>query len=552
MRTTIHTLVLISAGLIILRCQPLAVCDVDEDCVLHGYVRCVQGQCFRQRERKEEALPEPLFADEASGGEPQYVLDAGYEPLVDEKLLPEAEFGPDERLQDATDKNMESVPKRFPPASWAMSLIQTVSGFEIHSSAADSKGFLYVVGTFSISASFGSIWKRTQSLNDFFVFKVSPQASDVLWVTTIHCPQGKQCSLAGSSVNAGGELVLTGTYEASVTANNQTRVSLGGIDVFVTKIGTNGSVQWLHSLGSQGDDLGLGVALDDQGNSYVCSYLGGKANLGGSVLSTSGIVLIKYDKGGKLQWFQSAFFDTAHGTLMMRKMKVGPKGTLFLLGAFQEKLVAGTFSHASKGERDIFVGRFALSAQASNRRWLWLRTISGEDTKKASDLIVSKGEEVWISGSFGGATYFDKFLRLVEDLTNPQYTTPFVWKLSKDGTFRWLFTPKGVGIGHVVGLTFFSQDRVAFVGNMSGKFHFGQNWIESNQEVGFLVVISSGQCQELHKLESTVPLTQGLSSVPESFTRVFLVGLFERTLSFGKEKLSAVGPKAAFVGRFSW
>jgi uncharacterized protein (TIGR03437 family) len=76
-------------------------------------------------------------------------------------------------------------------------------------------------------------------------------------------------------VDASGSAYITGVTAASdyITKDALQGASRGGLDVFVTKISSNGSGLFYSTyLGGSGDDAGNGIAVDGSGNAYVVGY----------------------------------------------------------------------------------------------------------------------------------------------------------------------------------------------------------------------------------------------------------------------------------------
>ena len=76
----------------------------------------------------------------------------------------------------------------------------------------------------------------------------------------------------GAAVYPSGDAVIVGYFRDTVdfdpTTGVDERTSNGHFDVFVTKLGADGSYQWTATFGSTSQDQGNAVALDDAGNIF--------------------------------------------------------------------------------------------------------------------------------------------------------------------------------------------------------------------------------------------------------------------------------------------
>jgi hypothetical protein len=102
-----------------------------------------------------------------------------------------------------------------------------------------------------------------------------------------------------AAADATGNVYVSGWTTAGLDGNTLA----GNQDAFIVKYDAAGVKQWTRQLGSAGNTVWLyGSATDAAGNVYVSGYSGG--GLGGNTNSTSGVdaFLAKYDSAGTLLW----------------------------------------------------------------------------------------------------------------------------------------------------------------------------------------------------------------------------------------------------------
>jgi hypothetical protein len=150
-------------------------------------------------------------------------------------------------------------------------------------------------------------------------------------------------AIAGNSADRGRDLAVDDAGNSYVTGffsdspdfdgdGQADATSAGDYDIFVAKYNNAGTLQWVSTAGgSAGRDRGVGIALDDAGNSYVTGYFNGSADFDGDgqpeVTAVGGatdddIFVAKYDDTGVLQWVRSAgsqFAPRAAATFCLRE-----------------------------------------------------------------------------------------------------------------------------------------------------------------------------------------------------------------------------------------
>ena len=85
-------------------------------------------------------------------------------------------------------------------------------------------------------------------------------------------------------IDSSGNIYLTGAYNnlADFDPNagilNLNPASAGANDIFVAKYDSSGGVVWAKSMGGISNDIGIGVAVDGNGNVYTNGYFSGTAD----------------------------------------------------------------------------------------------------------------------------------------------------------------------------------------------------------------------------------------------------------------------------------
>jgi len=113
-----------------------------------------------------------------------------------------------------------------------------------------------------------------------------------------------------------GHLYATGRFEGTVDfdsgAGIQNVIAIGGADIYLLKLSTDGDIFWIRSFGSTFAEWGQGVDVDSAGDVYVTGFYLDTVDFDASgetaYLTSAGgedIFVCKYDNLGELAWAKS-------------------------------------------------------------------------------------------------------------------------------------------------------------------------------------------------------------------------------------------------------
>jgi len=181
-----------------------------------------------------------------------------------------------------------------------------------NSIAVDGSGNVYTTGNFDFTADFdpgaGTSNLSTLGNNDIFVQKLDVNGN-LVWANRM----GGTMHDFGQSlaVDGAGNIFMTGNFSGTADLDPGAGVynltSLGGYDIFVSKIDSSGNLVWAKNMGGTGGDSGFSLALDGAGNVYATGDFTGTMDLdpGAGVYNLTGaggydIFVQKLDAGGNL------------------------------------------------------------------------------------------------------------------------------------------------------------------------------------------------------------------------------------------------------------
>lgn len=360
----------------------------------------------------------------------------------------------------------------------------------------DSLGFIYAAGYFGNNIDLGTNQLNLQYTNN--------NSSKEVWLakfdSTGYCywaiSGGRYYDdrILGMDVDPAGNIVATGTYwhgNSGFDFNGYIIGAGGGNGSadqgFVSKVNTNGVVQWGHVIRSnQGDDQGMDVAIDKMGNVYTCGFMVGNDLYGGqNLLATDNNTssyeqpywVIKQDAAGNFLWaktFGNLPYDSSYGKYVERDIAccVDEDDNIYITGGFDHTRVFGGVSLTSNGHYDGFLisydgsGGFRYAKNFGSRKKDWCNGICSDN----------KGS-IYLTGEHRDSLYYDNQFMA----KNYDGRDVFVLKINAaDGSPVW-----GARAGRDVGgergndIVADSNCNVYVAGDINNNAKFGDNIILS-------------------------------------------------------------------------
>ena len=244
--------------------------------------------------------------------------------------------------------------------------------------AVDPSDFVYITGQFVNSVDFdpgvGIDSHVSAGGYDIFLSKYSNDGT-YQWTKTVGGTNSD--ILRSAAIDSAGNVYLTGDYMDAVDFNPgidvETKTSLGGADVFISKYSSDGTSEWTRTFGGATLDWGIAVATDYYSNIYVTGLYTGtvdfdpgpKAELH-TDLGSADIYITKYDKFGQYKWTKTLEGSGNDGG---QAIFADDSGNLFVAGVFQNNAIdfdpsSGIDSHANNGDYDIFLTKYAFDSTA--------------------------------------------------------------------------------------------------------------------------------------------------------------------------------------------
>jgi len=293
-----------------------------------------------------------------------------------------------------------------------------------HSIAVDANGNNYVTGSFSGSSTFGTTTLTSSGDKDIFVAKIDHNGN---WLWAKQAGGISYDYGRGIAVDDNGNSYITGEFEESAIFGTTTLTSSGDYDIFVAKIDHNGNWLWAKQAWGIGEDVGFSIAVDAKGNSYITGVFIESANFGTTTLTSSGdydIFVAKLDINGNWLWAKQAGGTSDD---YGNGIAVDTNGNSYVTGYFSESATFGTTTLTSSGDIDIFVAKLDSSGN-----WLWANQAGGTNCDYGHGIAVDDNGNSYIIGNFLESANFG-----ITTLTSSGYYDIFVAKLDINGNWLW-------------------------------------------------------------------------------------------------------------------
>jgi len=235
--------------------------------------------------------------------------------------------------------------------------------------ALDGLGNIYIYGTFAGTATFGFNTINSNGWHNIFVAKLSP-AGSFLWAVAGGAIVQDYTYAHGLALDDAANIYISGTFSGTALFGTSTIISSGGGDIFAAKLDSGGNFLWAVKAGGVDWDYGNDIAVDNSSNAYLIGYFESTATFGSTVYTSYGendIFVTKLDSLGNFLWTVRAggpYINLGYSIC------VDDSANAYLTGGFYGTVDFGFNQVNSLGWADIFVakldsgGNFLWAVQA--------------------------------------------------------------------------------------------------------------------------------------------------------------------------------------------
>ena len=280
------------------------------------------------------------------------------------------------------------------------------------------------------------------------------------------------------AVDSSGNSYITGYFNGTVDFGGGDVTSAGDSDIFVLKLDSSGTFQWVKTFGSASSDYGRAIAVDSSGNSYITGRIREIVDFGGGDVTFAGgsdIFVLKLDSSGTFQWANSygdTSFDLGYG------IAVDSSGNSYITGNFFGTVDFGGGDVTSAGGSDIFVLKLNSSGT-----FQWVKTFGSASSDYGYGIAVDSSGNSYITGYYGNTIDFGG-----GNVTTNGNWDVFVLKLNSSGTFQWVNTYGGTALDYGYGIAVDSSGNSYATGAFFLTVDFGGGAVTSAGGADFYVL----------------------------------------------------------------
>lgn len=269
----------------------------------------------------------------------------------------------------------------------------------------------YVIGTFLDDVTLESQTLLSSGDTDIFVTKLDSNGN-VEWSQKF----GSTLSDTGNAIglDSADNLYVTGSFEDTVTFGNTTLTSNGESDAFVAKLDNSGNIVWAQNFGGTSLDSGANISVDEQDNIYVTGSFEDTVSFGDTTFSSSSendSFILKFDTDGNILSAEQLDYS-------LLDIAAGNEGNVYGTGGFEDTVTIGDTTLTSQGLLDSFVVNLDFEEIDVNPNPIITTDIDGT-TIEAIDLTGFATEQVTVDYTISREADFDNqvYFYAVDDIT---------------------------------------------------------------------------------------------------------------------------------------
>ncbi|HXC06986.1 MAG TPA: hypothetical protein VNZ86_19640, partial [Bacteroidia bacterium] len=324
----------------------------------------------------------------------------------------------------------------------------------------------------------------------------------------------------------------------------------GNENFFLVKYDYTGNALWARSAAGSITNMGMAVATDQQGNSYVSGYFRASTITFGTIvltnpnIGTAVMFIVKYDRNGNVIWATQEGGYTTNDNIC-NALAIDSHKNLYMTGRFHgTKIFFGVDTLFNKGGADIFIAKFDSLGNP-----LWARGAGGSQWDIGRSIAVDQTGNSYTTGDYISDTIrFGTTALTVHDFGTDQV---FTVKYDPNGNLIWAKTFGGNQANIGMGITT-DAGQVYVTGQFnSTDLTFGTTVLHLNGANNIFMVKYDANGNPLWaKGMGGTGTDWGQGIAADHKGRIHFSGSFQSsTVIFGPDTLTSAGGQSAFIAQ---
>lgn len=375
---------------------------------------------------------------------------------------------------------------------------------------------------------------------DFYVCKYS-STGNIEWI--VYGGGDAQDYVKDAALDSEGNIYLTGQFQGVLEFNVGGQVLSTGVqDIFLCKITSTGSLEWVRNYGNS-TARGMAVDVDDEGIYMAGAFFNDSIVVGDSTffcsppVGQSDVIVVKHDFNGNPLWAKHIFGENSQ---QVSALSVS-NGQIALAGVFLDELITSEQTIIGSESYQYYLCGMTTTQGLVN--WI-LPSTGGGLSAIVEDILHDQDNNIFLSGRFNTDTLsFEN----VQTVNNGAYDY-FILRASGEGDPEWVISSDGSGFEVISGMTLSGNELIVTGGFTQTSFSVGGfNLTNLGETDVFIAAYNAdngfGICGLSYHGEG---VEQGLS-VQTIGQNLYVEGLFTEVITLGENQITPIGNQDLFV-----
>lgn len=347
-----------------------------------------------------------------------------------------------------------------------------------------------------------------------------------------------------SVVDKDGNTYFIGSITSSYTFENDVTVqSKGGYDMMIAKIDAEGNLAWAKSFGSESDEMGRSIALDNEGNIFFSGSFSSVVDFGNDVMATSAggmdAFVAKMNAMGEIEWVLSGGgSDNEEWT----NIETDAEGNSYVAGYIEsgDGFLSGR-PLLNFGGRDMFIAKIDADGKLE-----WVKTPGATDDENINDIALSSNGDLLVNASFASE------LIIGNDTIDAALGLGLNIKYDADGEVLWTDQTEKGNTEFEGAVDFDADGNIYTSGMFEGEITFGSEKMVSKGGNDIFIVKQDAEGKVIWATQAGGTDDEATTDIEVlADGSVIIGGYFESTSTFGKNTIASAGEKDNFVAKLN-